>query len=287
MKRIAFLLLLIVLVACGGGGAFPDIRIAGRVLDISTGAPTTVASSVQSSSQSGNTNVVDGSFLIFGSKDETSLLVSAPSALGYPAFTYTFAPLTQNTNDVGDLWVGPEKVQVIGQVQNASNNAGVPNAVVTFAGQRAVTDASGNFTITEVAYSSANTSSFLGLMGRVSATGFLSNEFSSGGNTALAGVVNIGTILVSPIDSDDPPTLPYNIWGLITPSASAPGTIVKLKLGGTEVRRFTVGVNARFQFWVPAGSYTLEFSKGALTAPTQTVNLPNSSDVIRADANLS
>lgn len=286
MKRILWFLFALVLIACGGG-PIGETRVAGRVLDISTGAPTTVASTVQSSAGTGNTSVVDGSFLIFGAKNETSLIVNAPSALSYPSFTYTFAPLTQNVNDVGDLWVGPEKVQVTGTVQNASNNAGVPGASVTFAGQRAITDASGNFTVTQVAYSSANTSSFLGLIGRVEATGFLANEFSTGGNTATGGVVNIGTILVSPIDSSDPPPLPYNIWGLITPSASAPGTIVKLKLGGTEVRRFTVGVNARYQFWVPAGSYTLEFSNGTLTSPTQNANLANSSDVIRADANLS
>ena len=275
-----------ILVACGGG-SFPSIRVSGRVLDISTGGPTTNASSIQSSTSTANTSVVDGSFLVGGAKGETQLLVSAPSLLGYPVFTYKFQPLNQNQNDVGDLWVGPEQVTVTGVVQNAADNSPIANALVKFGGQLATTDASGTFNILQVAYSSANTSGFLGLSGRAEATNFLSNEFTPGGNTAIGGVVSIGIVLLSPVDSTTPPPPPFNIWGIISPSGLANGTIVTLKdSGGTPVRRFTVAPNARYQFWVQAGQYSLDFVNGTHTAPTQNVTLINNSDVIRRDATL-
>lgn len=284
-----FLLLLVglVLVGCGGGPPIASIHISGRVLDISTGGPTTNATSVQSSTNTVNTSVVDGSFLLGGSKGETSLLVSAPSLLGYPVFTYTFQPLNQNQNDVGDLWVGPEQVTVRGIVENAADNSPIANAVVRFGGQLATTDASGTFNVLHVAYSSANTSGFLGLSGRIEATNFLANEFTAAGNTAVSGIVTVGIVLLSPVDSNTPPPPPFNIWGLVAPSNLSNGTIVTLKDSiGTPIRRFTVGVNARYQFWVPAGQYSIDFANGTHTAPTQNVTLNNNSDVIRRDATL-
>lgn len=285
-KNLLLCLFGLVVLACGGG-PLPSVRVSGRILDISTGGPTTNSSTIQTSTNTANTNVIDGSFLVGASRGETQLLVSAPSLLGYPVFTYNTQPLNQNQNDVGDLWVGPQQVTVRGVVQNAADNAPITNAVIRFGGQMATTDASGTFNVLQVAYSSANTSSFLGLSGRAEATNFLSNEFTPGGNEAVAGIVNIGVILLTPVDSNTPPPTPFNIWGIIAPSNLASGTIVTLKdTGGTPVRRFTVGVNARYQFWVPAGQYTLDFANGVHTAPTQNVTLNNNSDVIRKDATL-
>ena len=286
-QKLLLFLVGLVLVACGGGGPISSIAITGRVLDISTGGPTTNPSTVQSSTATVNTHVVDGFFSLGGNKGESQLLVSAPSLLGYPVFTYTFPALNQGTNDVGDLWVGPEQVTVTGVVENAADNSPIPNVVVRFGGQIATTDASGTFNVQHVAYSSANTAGFLGLSGRVEATNFLSNEFTPNGNTAVSGVVNVGVVLMSPVDSNTPPPPPFNIWGIIAPSNLANGTIVTLKdNGGTPVRRFTVGVDARYQFWVQAGQYTIDFANGTHTAPTQNVTLNNNTDVIRRDATL-
>ena len=281
-----FCLIGLVLVACGGG-SISSIKITGRVLDIATGGPTTNPSTVQSSTATVNTAIVDGSFTVGGAKGESSLLVSAPSLLHYPVFTYNFQALNQSVNDAGDLWVGPEKVTVTGTVENAADNTPIAGALVRFGGQMATTDASGTFNVLNVAYSSANTSGFLGLVGQVGKTNFLDNQFTPAGNTAIAGVVSVGVILMSPVDSNTPPPPPFNIWGLISPSSLASGTIVTLKdSGGTPVRRFTVGVDARFQFWVQAGQYTIDFANGTHTAPTQNVTLNNNSDVIRRDATL-
>lgn len=286
LKLVLIGFIALVIWACGGG-PIASIHISGRVLDISTGAPTTTVTTLQSSTSTVPTSLVDGSFIMGGSKGETTLLVTPPSLLSYPVFTYTFQPLNQSQNDVGDLWIGPEKVEVTGVVQNAADNLPIANAKVRFAGQFGTTDSTGTFHVQQVAYSSANTTSFLGITGQVDATNFLSNQFTPNGNTAISGVVNVGTILLTPVDSNTPPPLPYNIWGIISPSGLASGTIVTLKdSGGTPVRRFTVGTDARYQFWVNAGTYTLDFANGTHTAPTQNVNLVNSSDVIRKDATL-
>ncbi len=287
IRNILFGLLVLVLVSCGGDSPIPSIHISGRVLDISTGGPTTTASSIQSSTSTVSTSLVDGSFIVGGSSGEIGLLVSPPSILGYPTFSYTFQPLIQSQNDVGDLWVGPQQVEVTGVVQNAADNSPIANALVRFGGQKGTTDATGTFHILHVAYSTANTSSFLGLTGRAEATNFLANEFTAGGNTAVAGVVAVGTVLLSPVDSNTPPPPPFDLWGLIAPSNLASGTIVTLKDSvGTPIRRFTVGVNARYQFWVPAGQYSIDFANGTHTAPTQNVTLNNNTDVIRRDATL-
>ena len=283
----AFLILLTLLACGGGGGPTSTITLTGRVLNVDTGAPFSSPASVQTSAASANTAVADGSFTVAASSGATGLTVLAPSSLGYPIFDFVFPAQTQPVSDVGDLWVGPQKVTLRGTVRNAANSAVIAGAKIAFAGQNGTTAADGTFSIPNVAYSNANTASFLGLVGQISVTNFFSNEFTPNGNLAISGVVNVGEILMTPLDSDTPPGLPFNIWGIVTPSGSANGTIVTLKdTGGAVVRRFTIGSNARYQFWVDAGSYRVEFQNGTLTAPAQNVTLSSSSDVIRADATL-
>lgn len=292
MKRwsaVLFGLLLLVLVACGGsGGSFSSIRITGAVRDITTGAPLTSAATVQTSSATVNTNVSDGSFLVGAPSGVTSVIVNPPALVGYPSFTYTFPALTLAQNDLQTLWVGPQKVTVTGIVRNAANNAPISNAQVRFAGQSGVTNSSGIFSIGEVAYNSSSTAGFLGLVGQAEATNFLINQFTSNGNLAVSGVVNIGEVLLTPVDSSTPPPLPYTIWGIVSPAVNANNTIVRLRTpGGTLLRQFTVGSDARYQFWIEPGTYRLEFQNGTLTAPAQTVTLNDPSEVKRVDATLS
>lgn len=288
IRNLFAILLILTLLACGGGGPpGASITLTGRVLNVDTGAPFSTSATVQSSVATGTTAVVDGSFTVSAAKSSTGLTVLAPASLGYPIFDFVFPAQTQAISDVGDLWVGPQKVTLKGVIRNASNSAGIAGAKIAFAGQNGTSASDGTFSIPNVAYSNANTGSFLGLVGQVSATNFFSNEFTPNGNTAVSGVVDVGEVLMTPLDSDNPPGLPYNIWGIISPSASANGTIVTLKdSGGTVVRRFTVGSDARYQFWVDAASYRIEFQNGSLSAPVQNVTLSSSSDVIRADATL-
>jgi hypothetical protein len=278
----------LVLIACGGGGPVTsDKRASGRVLDIATGGPFSRAATVQSSVAIANTVIADGSFNITVAGGTTSLSVNAPAASSYPTFQFLFPALNLAQNEVGDLWVGPEKVRVTGTLRNAANGNPIASAPVQFGGQHTVSGADGVFSLNNVAYSSSNTASFLGLVGRVNATGFFANEFTSGGNTATAGVVNVGELLLTPLDSETPPGLPYTIWGNISPRANALNTVVTLKdSGNAVVRRFNVGSDARYQFWVPPGSYTVEFQNGSLSAPSQNVTLSTTTDVVQANATL-
>jgi hypothetical protein len=286
---VASCLLVVTLLACGGGGPTPTtLKASGRVLDVSTGAPFNRAATVQSSIGVVNTVIADGSFNASVSSGTTNLTVTPPVAVSYPSFLFTFAPLTLAQNEVGDLWVGPEKVTVTGTVRNAANGNPVASAPVRFGGQLGITNASGVFSIPNVAYSSANTASFLGLVGRIDATGFFANEFTTGGNLATSGTVSVGELLLTPLDSETAPGLPYTIWGNILPRANANNTVITLKdAGGATIRRFTAGSDGRYQFWVPVGVYRLEFQNGTLTAPAQNVTLNTSTDVVQANANLS
>ena len=288
IRNLFAFLLLLTLLACGGGGpGVTKITVTGRVLNIDSGAPFSSAATIQVSGASANTAIADGSFTVQANSGVAAATVLAPSALGYPVFDFVFPGQTQAVSDIGDLWVGPQKVTVRGTIRNASNSAGIGGAKIAFAGQNGISATDGTFSIPNVAYSNANTGSFLGLVGQVSATNFFANEFTPNGNLAISGVVDVGEVLMTPLDSDTPPGLPFNIWGIISPSGAANGTIVTLKdSGGTVVRRFTVGTSARYQFWVDAASYRIEFQNGSLTAPAQNVTLGSSSDVIRADATL-
>jgi hypothetical protein len=284
-----FLILMFVLFACGGSGPIAGVRVSGQVRDISTGAALSIAATVQSSSSTVNTSVTDGSFLVAAPRGETQLNVNPPAALGYPSFTYRFEPLNNTQNDVQTLWVGPQKVSVRGTIRNAASNDPIPNALVRFGGQFSRTTATGQFSITDVAYHPTNTAGFLGLVGQAEATNFLLNEFTSNGNLADgAGIVNVGDILLTPVDSTNPPPNPFTIWGNVLPGARAAGTIVTLRdlSNSSIVRSFTVGIDGRYQFWIGPGSYRVEASNGASVAPPQTVNLNTTTDVVRADVTL-
>jgi hypothetical protein len=287
LRALVFLVLVFAMFGCGGGGGggpTGGVRLTGRVLDIVTGGTLNPGPSVQSLSETVNASVVDGSFSLRAPTNATSLVVNP---VGYPVFTFTFPPATTATTDVGDLWVGPQTVIVTGLVRDAASGNAVSNAQVSFGGQNAVTDSSGQFALANVAYSATSPAGFLGLTGNVAATGFFPNQFTSNGNLATAGQVFVGEILLTPLSDPTPPGLPFNVWGRITPQAQASGTIVSVfDSTNTLVRRYTVGSDSRYQFWLNPGSYRLEFAKGALTSPAQNTTLTTASQVNRLDANL-
>lgn len=290
MKKLAVLLLgimTLLLVACGGGGApISGVRVSGQVRDIATGAPLTIAATVQSSSATVNTSLTDGSFLLGAPRGETQIIVNPPAVLGYPSFTYRFEPLNSTQNDVQTLWVGPQKVTLRGTIRNAASNDPIANALIRFGGQFARTNATGQFSVVDLAYHPTNTAGFLGLVGQAEATNFLLNEFTTNGNLATgSGIVEIGDVLLTPIDSNVPPPSPFTIWGNVLPAPSASGTVVSLRdqSSGSIVRTFTVGGDGRYQFWVAPGSYRVEASNGTLVAPPLPVTLTTTTDVVRAD----
>lgn len=283
MKKItAFcaFLALILAIGCGGGGGSGSgsgtgggnpVTIVGRVIDVATGAPPATKPSIQSSTQTVQA-AADGSFSVSAPSGATQILVDSLTADG--TFTYTFPPAS-GTVDLGDLWIGPQKITLTGRIVDSTNGVPVSGAVVTFAGRQVSTAANGTFSIPQVAYSSASQAAFLGIVGSVNSSSYFLLNFTAAGSSVAGGVLSIGDLLITPSNDPNPPGTPYSITGVVKPLGTSAGTVVTLKQGGTAVRIFNVGSDGRYYFWVDPGTYTVSYAKQALTAPTQTVTVHN------------
>lgn len=285
MKKLAGLIGILIALACGGGGGggggTAPATLTGRVLSVSTGSTTNPLSSVQAGSKSVVTDN-NGSFQLDVPAGTSSVVVDTRSSWG--TFTFTFNPAS-GTTDVGDLWVGPNKVSVKGRVISSANDTPIELATVSFGGRRATTAADGTFTITNVAYDGASQSVFWGIVGSVSALDFFATSFSTQPNLAIGGVVTVGDIRMTPSNDVNPPPPPYNLWGRVSPTAQAPDTLATLKVNGTPIRVNKVGTDGIYRFWVGPGTYTIECTHGALSGTTTaTLNAPN--DVVRKDVTL-
>lgn len=289
MKRflILFSIALIALAGCGGGGGGTsgstngggEGSVVGRVLNVQTGGPISPPATVQVGSNSSTTSTVDGSFTVSAPNGSTSLLVDTHDQFGVWTFPI---PSVSGTVDAGDLWVGPEKVTLTGRVVSAADNLPVAGATVNFAGRTGTTNAQGIFTLADVAYSSATQTAFWGIQGTVNAGGFFKSDFSAAPSVANNGTVTVSDVVLTPLSDNDPPPIPGNIVGRVLPSDQASGTLVTLKdNGGNAVRTFNVGPNGAYSFWVSPGAYTIEFQNGTNTAPTQSVTLTATDQVVR------
>lgn len=289
----------VIIVGCGGGGGgggttgttgttgTNGATAIGRVIWVETGFGPTPSATVQIDQNSAQTTA-DGSFSLNAPNGATSILIVYQKTPNDPAvsFRYDIPPLN-GTTDVGDLFIGPTKVSVAGRVINSNDSSAVPGATVSFAGRKAQTGSDGRFTMAEVAYSDVDQTGFFGIQGRASANGFISRTFSAT-SPASGGVVTISDILLSPSSGENPPPLPYNIFGHISPTASASGTVVKLFKDGNVVRQFTVGTDGLYGFFVVAGSYVIKFNNpnNGLSAPDQSVTLNAANEVIQRDVTL-
>ncbi|RYG86692.1 hypothetical protein EON77_03350, partial [bacterium] len=168
----------------------------------------------------------------------------------FGVFTFAQTAVSSTTVDAGDLYVGPSKVTVSGTLRSGANGAAISGGTVTFAGRRTTTNASGRFTLTDVAYAPSAPSAFLGLVGAARATGFLLGEFTTQGAVPTNGVLELGDVSLSPESDPTPPGLPFNVLGTVSPFADASGTVVSLSQNGTEVRRTSVANDATYGFWV-------------------------------------
>lgn len=271
----------VVMTACGGGGGGgggTSTTVVGRVVSVVTGGPPNPASSVQVAGQSALTSLADGSFQL--PRSGASVLTVDSLGLGFGVFTFAI-PSGSGVVDVGDIWIGPERVTVTGVVRNATNNAPIAGAIVNFAGRQGATNAGGVFTLNEVAYSSATQAAFWGIAGSARAPGFFRREFSAQPNLADGGVVNVGDILLTPLSDPNPPGFPFNIWGIVSAPGGAVGSVVRLQQGGTDVRVTNVGSDGRYFFFVLPGTYQIVASKGGSNAPTIDVTLNEANEVIQ------
>lgn len=283
-KLIGLLLVVLVIFGCGGGGGGGGVggnaTLVGRILDVKTGGPISPVATVQSGGQTGQT-AADGSFQLAVPAGTSGVTVDAGA---YGVFTFPSNSATGVT-DVGDLWVGPQKVAVTGRVLDSTNGSGVAGATVSFAGKKATTNAVGTYRLEGVAYNSASLAAFWGIVGSATAPNYFKVDFTASGKSAASGVVTLDDIRMTPSSEENPPPFPFTIWGQISPGASAAGTIVTLKQGGTAVRVYNVGADGAYYFWVVPGSYTIEARKGALAADGS-ANLTETNQVIRKDLTL-
>lgn len=283
------LLTLIVLgaISCGGGGGgggATSAQMSGRVLNVITGGSLNPAGQIQVGDARALTDLADGSFSLAVPAGTTSLTVDTRnSSFGVWVFT---VPTVTGTTDVGDLWVGPEKVTVTGTVRDSTSNNPVANTTINFAGRTAVSNGSGVFALQNVAYATSSTASFAGITGSATATGYFLSSFTAGNNVAAAGVVTVDDILITPSTDSNPPSTPYNIFGKVSPSNLALGTTVTVSQGGTPFRQAAVGTDDRYYVWLPVGTYTFHFANGLHSVPDQTVTITQANQILQRDVTL-
>lgn len=270
------------LVSCGGGGGTSGgttggISVTGIVLNVETGSPTNPQSSVSASGVSSVlTSNADGSFSLPVNSGTSSITVDTNSSFG--AFTFSI-PTATATEDVGNLYVGPDKVTITGTVVDASTGNPITGATVNFAGVLGTTNASGQFSLPNVAYPTANFAAFAGIVGSVRDTSYFANTFLLGTSTATNGSIDAGTILLTPLSGGTPPGAPTNIYGAVGPSNLGPGSTVTLAEAGTSVRQVIADSTGAYSFWVPAGTYQLSAASGSQVSSTVTVVVTSGGDV--------
>lgn len=267
----------------GGGGGPTTFLLFGRVLWIETGGPTNPEATVRVGTETTTTDAFDGSWQLSAPAGATEVTVTfAPSGGGTPIVrTFTFDALNAS-KDIGDLYIGPESVDVIGKVISSADGSNVPGAAVAMAGIHDTTAADGTFRLEGVAYSSSSLAVFLGLQGSITKTGFFT-QFFSPPTGATAGVVDVGVIQMTPEGSTTPPPAPFNISGSVLPVADGPGATVELLSGASVIRTTTADASGRYTFWAPAGTYTVRATNGGKTgtAPVTvtSVNQPVTTNV--------
>lgn len=257
----------------GGGGA----TLVGRIVDVQTGAAPATPPSVQTSTQTVQA-AADGSFSVNAPVGATQVLIDSLTADG--TFTYTFPSVPNGTTDLGDLWIGPQRLTLTGRVVDSTNGLPIGGAVVSFAGRMATTANNGTFSLPQVAYSSSAPAAFLGIMGSINAQSYILLNFTAGSGAVVAGVLSTGDLLLTPTSNPNPPGPPYSITGVVKPLGNSTGTVVTLNQSGHALRIFNVGADGTYSFWVGPGTYTITYVKGTLTAPTQTVTVQNQGSTV-------
>jgi hypothetical protein len=205
----------------------------------------------------------------------------AGSSVGSIVRTFDFDPIGGDF-DLGDVYIGPQTVRVVGRVVSAADGRPIAQALVTLAGRRARSGADGRFTLNDVAYSATNLAVFLGLQGRVTASGFFARLFSPSG-AAVSGVVQVGDVAMTPDGAVDPPPPPANIVGAVGPDGGL--AQVRLLQGATVLREVRADGLGRYQLWAGQGSYNVRAVKGARSG-SRSVTVTDTSVILTVDVTL-
>jgi hypothetical protein len=286
MKRIFLLGILVLLAGCGGGGggsSSSTLTITGTIADVSTGGPPSPAAQVDAgTSATAVLTDASGDFTVTAPANASELRVDRRD--GSSLFIFPLQNVSGTTYNAGVLWIGPAKVTVTGTALDSATGSPISGATVNLGGIIGTTNSSGVFSLTGVPYSSATASYFPSLPGIISDTGYISVQFTPGNASGATGTVSLGAYQMVSSAGSNPPSSPYNIWGRVTTLSASPGTTVTLNLNGTAYRTTTVGSSGTYYFWVPAGTYTVSFSQTGFTAPTESVTLTATNQVVEEDA---
>jgi len=268
---------------CGGGGSsVASITITGTVLDVVTGTPNPSALvQLGATNVSTLTSTVDGSFSLSIPSGSTQLRVDRRD--GSSLFVYNFPPITKS-GDVGQLWIGPNKISASGRILDSTSLLPISGATVSLGGVSGVSGSDGTFLITGVPYSA--TGLFPNLPGTVVAANYIAASFTPGGTAIVNSNLGVGDIGLVPSNNPNPPGAPYNIWGRVSPLAVSPGAAVTLSLNGTAFRTTTVGSDGTYYFWVPAGTYTIAVVKSGYNATPVVATLSATNQVLEEDVTL-
>lgn len=282
MRNVWLIVLLLALAGCGGGGGGGGGAIAqlvGRVLWVESNSAPSPAASVTSGSSATTTDLIDGSFVLSVSPGATSVTVSYSDGGPPVVFTFNFPPAS-GTVDLGDLYIGPETVTVHGTVNDSSTGNPLAGATVKLAGRTATSAANGEFNLLNVAYSSGSPAAFGDLVGEVSLLNYVTRQFSPP-ITAVGGVVEVGSLQITPESVDDPPPTPANLTGTVLPVNLGAGATVELLDGITVIRTTTANGAGQYRIWGPVGTFTLRATNGpnSGTAPV-TISSPNVQQVV-------
>ena len=156
---------------------------------------------------------------------------------------------------------------------------GVVGAVLS-AGRTATTDLLGEFNLLKVAYSLTSPAAFGDLVGEVSKTAFVTRQFNPPA-TAVSGVIEVGTIVISPESLTTPPPFPSNPTGTIMPSPDGAGAFVEVLDGGVVIRTTFADGLGRYGVWIPVGTFTVRATAGAKTGTaTATMTSTNVQKVV-------
>ncbi len=259
----------LLLAGCGGGGGAGGggAILQGRVVLVGTGTAPNPPATVIAGGVSVRTDTQNGSFRFGVDPVTRTLTVRTP---GLPDFIFNLPPLQVGTvTDLGDLYVGPQKVAVQGRVVNALTQEPVGEARITLLGQRTLSNITdGKFTLNDIAY---DPNGAFDSEGTIEKETFLPQRFLVD-QPPIDGIIQLGDLLIAPVSSEDPPPAPGNVRGRVAVPLPDTPQFTRIDVYSPPdalVASDTVIVSdstGAFALWLTPGQYRLEFTKGTRRA---------------------
>ncbi len=246
----------------GGGSSSSGASVTGTVQDSTNGDAAVVGAKVVIGGGSATTDST-GAFSI------TNAAVGATTATitvsGGSPLTVGFTPsLAKGANPALALFINIGEIggKVLLPTGGPAVGAFVSNSVD---GDSLSTASDGSFLFTEVPIG-ATTLNFV--LGTASATMSVN---------VVNGLTTISPVTLVESTNTNPPAAPYDITGQVVlgdlTNGAVAGTQVFLLLNGNQLESTTTDANGDYSFYVPVGSYTLQFARSSYVTGNATVSV--------------